>query len=189
MEIWKDIKGYPNYQISNFGRIKSLNYNKTGKEKILKSSKDSWGYLKVNLHKEGKQKTNRIHRLVASTFIPNPNNLSYINHINENKTDNRVENLEWCTAKYNANYGTAQIKRIEKKKIRIFQFTKDGEFVRKWDSATQVQKELGFNQSSITKCCKGKCKSAYGYKWGYADDYEKIPFRIFDLEIYRKKVS
>ena len=163
-EIWKDIEGYEGlYQISNLGRVKSLGNNKTRKEKILKSSKNTNGYLLVNLHKEGKQKHYYIHRLVVIAFIPNPDNLSQVNHINEDKTDNRVENLEWCDSKYNLNYGT----RTEKTQKPILQFNLDGKFIKKWDSAIQVERELGFNQGNIGKCCKGKIKSAYGFKWRY----------------------
>ena len=165
MEIWKDIKDYEGlYQVSNLGRVKSLKY---GKEKILKSCKLNNGYLIVNLHKEGKQKHYYIHRLVATAFIPNPDNLSQVNHINEDKTDNRVENLEWCDNKYNINYGTRNERIGKTNSIPILQFDLDGEFVKKWDSIMQVERELGFDNSGICMCCKGKRKSAYGYKWRY----------------------
>ena len=106
-EIWKDIPGYEGlYQVSNTGKVKSLNYMKTRKEKILKPRKEGKGYLKITLSKEGEKKDFKIHRLVASVFIPNPNNLPQINHIDECKTNNNVENLEWCDNRYNSNYGT-----------------------------------------------------------------------------------
>ena len=181
-EIWKPIEGYPDYEVSSMGRVKSLKY---GKEKILKNCKDGKGYLYVNLCKEGKPKNYFIHRLVAQAFLPNPNNLPQVNHRNENKTDNRVENLEYCDSKYNINFGT----RTEKTQKPILQFTKNGDFIKKWNSATQIQRELGFNNSHISNCCKGKRKTCGGFIWGYADDYERIPFKVFDLEIYRKKVS
>lgn len=194
MEEWKDIEGYPNYMVSNLGRVKSLERNivrgRGGlykiEEKILKSVKNTWGYLFVNLYNEGKIKKYLIHRIVAQAFLPNHDNLQQINHRNEDKTDNRVENLEWCDSKYNINYGTHNKKMAKSKSIPILQFTKEMELVRKWESAMDVERELGFNQSSICSCCKGKYKSAYGYKWGYEKDYERIPFNVFDLEIYRK---
>jgi len=167
MEIWKDIEGYPNYQVSNMGRVKSLNYLRTGKEKILKSCNNNKGYIYVNLYKEGKQKHYLIHRLVAQAFIPNPDNLPEVNHKNENPTDNRVENLEWCTSQYNNNFGTHNERMAKTLSIPILQFTKEGEFIKKWDGAIQVERELGFNQGSISKCLKGKYKSAYGFKWHY----------------------
>ena len=103
---WKDIPGYEGlYQVSNLGEIKSLNYRNTGKEKILKLIKDKKGYFHVNLYKNGKLKNLQVHRLVAMAFIPNHNNYNQVNHKDENTSNNAVENLEWCTAKYNSNYG------------------------------------------------------------------------------------
>ena len=106
MEHWKDIEGYEGlYQVSDLGRVKALNYNKTGMERVLSAGKDTGGYMYVILHKNGKGKMCSVHRLVAQAFIPNPNGLPEINHKDECKTNNIVSNLEWCTAKYNMNYG------------------------------------------------------------------------------------
>lgn len=166
-EIWKDIEGYENYQVSNMGRIKSLNYNHTGEEKILKSYKMK-GYLVICLFKHGKSKWSTVHRLVAQAFIDNPNNLSQINHKNEIKDDNRVENLEWCDRKYNINYGTCIQRRKEKQSKIVYQYTLKGKLVREWPSTMEVERELGYLQSNISKCCLGKYKTAYGYIWRYA---------------------
>ena len=101
-EIYKDIEGFEGlYQVSNLGRVKSLNYNHTGKEGVLTPALNSYGYCKVSLWKNGKMRVKSIHRLVADAFIDNPNNLPCVNHINGVKTDNSVENLEWCTYKEN----------------------------------------------------------------------------------------
>lgn len=109
-EVWKDIKGYEDlYQVSNLGNVKSLNYNNTGKSKLLKLCFDKYGYLQVGLCKNKKHKIYRVHRLVAITFIPNPMNYPVVNHIDEIKENNNVENLEWCTVKYNNAYGSHQI--------------------------------------------------------------------------------
>ena len=109
-EIWKDIKGYEGlYQISNYGEVKSLEKKagfSTRKEKILKQHLDKDGYVKVYLCKNNKVKFLSVHRLIAEAFIPNPNNFPQINHKDENKQNNKIENLEWCTCKYNINYGT-----------------------------------------------------------------------------------
>lgn len=167
MEIWTDIEGYLNYQVSNMGRVKSLGDDKNRKEKILKGGITKKGYLQVVLCKDGKTKKYYIHRLVAQAFIPNPNNLPQVNHRNEDKTDNRVDNLEWCDGKYNNNYGT-KIERQKKKLFKsILQFTLDGEFIKKWDSTAQVEKELGIKNNNICNCLKGRNKTAGGYIWHY----------------------
>ena len=206
-EIWKNIKGYPNYQVSNMGRVKRLStgyYRRT--EKILKPQLQNNGYLHIKLSQKDKTKCILVHRLVAQVFIPNPNNLPQVNHINEDKTDNRVENLEWCTQKYNINYGNGISKRVKtnkengtykkigeyNSKIRsksILQFSKDNSFIRKWDCIMDVQRELGYDNKQICSCLKNRQKTAKGFKWVYADDYERIPFKVFKLELYRKKTA
>lgn len=106
IEIWKDITGYEGlYQVSNLGRVKSTQYFHGTNERILKPISTHNGYFRVHLRKDGKLKTFKIHRLVAEAFIPNPDNLPQINHKDEDKTNNRVDNLEWCSARYNCNYG------------------------------------------------------------------------------------
>ena len=108
MEIWKDIEGYEGlYQVSNYGNVRSLNYAKAGKVKELKQG--NWrGYKNVDLWKNGKGKSFKVHRLVAQAFIENPNEYLCVNHKDENKQNNHVSNLEWCTHKYNSNYGTGR---------------------------------------------------------------------------------
>lgn len=189
MEIWKDIEGYPNYQVSNMGRVKSFNYKQTGKEKIMKGSKNNSGYPQVSLCKEGKTKTYLIHRLVASAFLDNPNNLPEVNHIDEDKSNNRVDNLEYCNRKYNCNYGTHIEKMIKSKSIPILQFSKTGEFIKRWNNAKEVERNLEICSSDIYKCCKGKKKTCGGYVWGYEKDYQRISFNVFALEIYEKRVA
>ena len=164
-EIWKNIEGYEGlYQVSNLGRVKSLRF---GKERILKPGNNVQGYLHVILLKNGERKWCSIHRLVAQTFIPNPDNLSDINHKDEVKTNNSVQNLEWCSAKYNCNFGTRNQRISEKTSKPVLQFTKDGELIREWKSATDVQRNLGYDNSHISKCCNEKRKSANGFIWKY----------------------
>ena len=159
-EQWLDIIGYEGYQVSNLGRVKSLGNYKTRKEKILKQCIDKDGYLQVQLCKNGKIKTFKVHRLVAQAFIPNPDNLPQVNHKDENKENNIVSNLEWCTQQYNSEYSFAK---------PILQIDKDtNEIIREWASARQVERELGIDDSSIIKCCKGKLKTARGSKWRYS---------------------
>lgn len=185
MEIWKDIEGFEGkYQISSMGRVKSLWF---GKEKILKNIKSDRGYIVVSLYKEGKQKIYYIHRLVAQTFLNNPNNYPIINHKDENKSNNRVENLEWCTSQYNNIYGTRIERAIKSKSIPIIQFTKEGKFIRKWDSVIEASKELGFYHSSIIECCKGRRKSAGGYRWKYY--YKGIWLKKHVPLVKQKKVA
>ena len=183
MEEWKIIEDYPDYMISNMGRVKSLNYNRTGKEKILKPSKNN-GYYYLNLCKNGKPQKYKVHQLVGKYFIPNPDNKPFIDHINTDRTDNRVENLRWVTAKENCNnklsidnYKKRTSKLWERKdyviknkvshSIPILQFTKEGELVKKWLSAKSVEEEIGFYGSAIRECCKGNRKTAYGFIWRY----------------------
>ena len=111
-EEWRDIVSYENYQVSSLGRVKSLNYNHTKQEKILKQAKMKDGYLLVNLWKDGKSKTCTVHRLVAIAFIPNPNGYRCVNHKDENPSNNIVSNLEWCTHQYNNTYGTCIQRRV-----------------------------------------------------------------------------
>ena len=119
MEEWRDIKGYEGkYMVSNLGRVKSLNYKRTGKEKIMKGVDDGRGYLILSLYREGKGKTCKIHKLVAQAFLENPMGYNEVNHKNEDKADNRVENLEWCSRLYNINYGTRNKRSAEKLKGR-----------------------------------------------------------------------
>ena len=164
-EVWKDVVGYEGlYQVSNLGRVKSLKY---GKERILKSANIGRGYLKVNLWRNREQKQYLVHRLVGQSFIPNPNNLPEINHRDEDKTNNKVVNLEWCSSKYNANFGTRNQRQAEKCSKTVFQYTKTGEFVKKWKSTHDVERNLGYDQGHISACCLGKYKSAYGFIWKY----------------------
>ena len=174
-EEWKPVKGYEGkYMVSNMGRVKSLNYKRTGKEEILKASDNSYGYLYVNLCKDGKGKWYRINRLVAQAFLENPQNLPEVNHKNEDKTDNRVENLEWCSRSYNLNYGTrnkkAGKKIAEKNSKPIFSVDKESGLIMWWQSAHEAERCTGINNSNIIQCCKGKLKSAGGHIWFYADD-------------------
>lgn len=166
-EIWKDIRDYEGiYEISNFGRVKR-------EKKILKSSKNSMGYYLVSLSKNGKSKTYSIHRLVAETFIPNPSNFSCVNHKDENKENNKLDNLEWCTYQYNTTYRNAIKKRLKtfeknsKLSIPIIQYDKEENLIKEWKSIRCVEKKLKIDSGSITKVCKGKRLSAGGYVWKY----------------------
>lgn len=165
-EIWKEIKGYPNYMVSNMGQVKSLNYNHTGREKIMKPSVNKSGYLLICLSKNSYIKNYYLHRLVAEAFIPNPNNLPQVNHKNEIKDDNKVENLEWCDQKYNNNYNGRQ-KRIaaKRKKITLQINPNTNEIIKEFPSTIEVKRQLGLTH--ISDCCKGKRKTCGGFKWEF----------------------
>lgn len=161
MEEWKDIKGYEGkYQISNLGRVKSLNYNNTKESKLLHQSLIN-NYYSVYLWKRGKGKQYRIHRLVAIHFIDNPDNLPEVNHIDENKLNNRVDNLEWCNRKYNCNYGNRN-----KKLSRPIQCIETGII---YPSILQTGKQTEINNYHIGDVARGKRHTAGGYHWRYVD--------------------
>ena len=163
IEEFRDIPGYEGlYEVSNLGRVRSLET-----ERILKPSKNTWGYLFVSLYKNGIKKAVRIHRLVALAFIPNPDNLPCINHKDEDKTNNTVDNLEWCDDKYNANYGTRNERIAEKTRKPVLQYDLLGNFIREWPSITKVEEETGIWQTHISKCCLGLRHTAGGYLWKY----------------------
>lgn len=177
-EIWKDIPNYEDYQASNLGNIKSKrklvkrknerNYIK--EEKIL-SKETVKGYYRVGLFIDNKTIHKFIHKLVAETFIPNLNNYKYINHKNEIKTDNRVDNLEWCTAKYNCNYGTRNRKICDKKSFKIKQLDLDNNLIKIWNSGNEIARHFKVSSGShIVDCCRGKYKTMYGYKWRFLDE-------------------
>ena len=171
-EIFKDVKGYEGlYQVSNFGRLMNLNFRGTGKNKFMKPSKNSKGYFQVHLSKNGKRKMFQVHRLVAEAFIPNPENLPQVNHKDEDKTNNSVENLEYCTNKYNINYGTRTLRANKtltngKCSKRVLQFTLSGEFIREWSSTKECGRN-GFNQGNVAACCRGERNFHKGYIWKY----------------------
>ena len=166
-EIWCPIKGYESmYEVSDQGRVKSIGY---GKERILKPRRDGGGYLFVTLYKNREHKMCKVHRLVAKTFIPNPDNLPEVNHKDEDKTNNKVSNLEFCDRKYNVNYGTGIQRMADKKSKPVLQFTKDGEFVKEWKSTHDVERNLNYSQGNISQCCNGIRNSSNGFIWKFKD--------------------
>lgn len=180
-EIWKPVVGYEGlYEVSNWGRIKSLPRNGTVKyARILKPYTTKYGYLRVVLHKNNKQKKFFVHRLVAEAFIEIPEELKHlkgtrylqVNHKDENKQNNNVENLEFCDCKYNINFGTRTERVVEKntngkRSKKVYQYTLDGEFVREWVSTKECGRN-GFNQGNVAACCRGQLKHHKGYIWRY----------------------
>ena len=181
-EIYKDIKDLEGkYQVSNFGNVLSLNYRNTGRAELLEPSYNGYGYFIVNLCKNGETKQCLVHRLVAETFIPNPDNKPCINHKIEGdkgKTINMVffnedgsideekTTIEWVTYKENNNYGTRNKRMAKTKSKKVLQFTLDGVFVREWESTRECGRN-GFDNSSVCQCCNGKKPHYKGFKWCY----------------------
>lgn len=161
--IWCPIKGYENlYEISNTGQVRSL-CGRYGKLNILKQCVGSRGYLLVTLCNHGKQKTVNVHRLVADAFIPNPNNLPCVNHKDENKTNNNVSNLEWCSFFYNNTYGNRLTKSALKRGIPVCCI----ETGKIYSSAYAAQRATNVRQSGICNCCHGKRNTAGGFHWEF----------------------
>lgn len=187
MEIWKDIKGYEGiYQISNLGNVRSLDYRilntngvgyRTIKGRVMKPRENNKGYLIIGFS-HGKRKTCTVHRLVAQAFIPNPNNYSDVNHIDENKHNNNVENLEWISHKDNMNYGNRSIK-ASLKLSSTRQLAENGratkiinlDTMEVFDTIKEAAIKYSVDYNAISRCCRGKVKTSCGYRWKYYDDY------------------
>lgn len=181
MEIWKDVVGFEtNYEVSNMGRVRSKTrtimrsngypLNLCGKilpqyPKYGNSDVPRWF---VNLSQDGKPYTKTVHRLVATAFIPNPNNLPQINHKGEDPSNNRVENLEWCDCDYNHNYGTRNSRHAEKLKKPVDVYDLDGNFLSHHNSVKSAAEEYNCDESSITKVCKGKIKFHHNLLFKYS---------------------
>ena len=149
----KDIKNYEGlYAVTSCGKVWSYKY-----KKFLTPSANSKGYLRVRLFKDGKGKNYRIHRLVAEAYIPNPDNLPDVDHIDNDKTHNYLNNLQWITHKDNVRKGRNK---------PVLQYDLDGNFIREWECAYDVGKEVS---KVINNCLKGRTKSAYGYIWKYKE--------------------
>lgn len=180
-EIWKDIKNYEGfYQVSNLGRVRVLdrivnsaiknNPKVKRKGKILKPALKR-EYYQVMLMLNGQRKYVSVHRLVAQAFIPNPNNLPQVNHKDENKLNNCADNLEWCSSKYNCNYGTRNSKIYNStsfKKVKINAFDLNNNLVQTFSSLTEASRYCGCDVSKMCKCCKSE-KEYKNYIWRYAE--------------------
>lgn len=179
IEIWKDIKGYEGlYQVSNFGRVKSLertvnNYPRGTRrlpEKIrLGVVNKSLGYRMLALAKDGKPKSFFVHRLVADAFLENPDSLPMVNHKDEDKTNNNVNNLEWCTAKYNMSYSNVFGSAKNKNSKPVCQYDYDGNLIKEYASSHDAAEAMGVESYCISYCCQGKIGSVKGFLWKYAD--------------------
>ena len=164
IEKWRSVIGFEDYyDISNIGRVYSIRSNM-----ILKQRLDQKGYPRVMLSVKGNRKNAKIHRLVAEAFIQKPENLNQVNHINEIKTDNRVDNLEWCDIAYNNSHGTAHKCRGEKIRKKVAQCDLNGNIIKIWNSITELN-ENGFNKGCVSACCNNKphYNTHKGYTWKF----------------------
>lgn len=168
-EIFREIDGFHDYEISNLGRVCSF---KGKYPRILKPKKNRYGYLYVILYTDGNKVTKSIHRLVAEAFVPNPENKPEVNHIDEDKENNVAENLEWVTHRENINHGTGIRRMAETKGKVVVQYTIDGVFIAEYNSLAEVERVTGIDHSSISKVCQGKLKTAGGYIWLYEEGGE-----------------
>ena len=186
-EIWKDIPGYEKYYMaSTLGRIKSkdrviktvlkgkeIKYIKRGR--IMTPCLNSGKYLGLPINTDKLKKNENVHRLIAITFLPNPNNLPCVNHKDENKLNNCIDNLEWCTVNYNVNYGyrnhnvSKSLKNNPKISKIVLQFDTKGNLIKEWSSLNQIKRELNLNISRISLKCRGKVKQFGNYIWKYKE--------------------
>ena len=170
LEEWKAIKNYEDYLISNLGNVYSVKRN------CYLKLEDAHGYNRVTLCKNGKHKKYFVHRLVAEAFIKNKENLPYINHKDENKKNNCVDNLEWCTHLYNIHYGTAIKRRIQSQlnqpstAKKVYQFTKEGKYINEYLSIAEAARVNNLYKTNISSCCYKKygCKTSGGYIWSFS---------------------
>ena len=177
MEKWKVIELYPKYEVSSFGRIRNV---KT--KYVLKFYKNN-GYLVVNLMKDKKARRKLVHRLVAIEFIENKANKNTVNHIDGNKENNHIENLEWLTQKENIQH--AYKNNLSKVRVcPITQYNLEKEILRHFNSIKEVETEFGYDRSAIIRVCKGRSKTAYGYIWKYTNDPSPKIITKFDGRVY-----
>ena len=172
-ERWKPIKDYEGfYAVSDWGRVKSLNYNHTKSEVIMSPWVSSKGYEYVHLCKNRTIRSHRVSRLVAQAFIPNPENKPFVDHIDTDRQNNRVENLRWCTQSENQRNEVSRKRYGNSKSRSVAQLSLSGDIIEVWASASEAERH-GFNRNLIRAVITGKINSHFGYKWKYYEQEKK----------------
>lgn len=174
-EVWKDVCGYEGlYQVSNMGFVKHLatrcgkgTGNYARKEHLVRQHKNNKGYYVVDLYRKNERKTMLVHRLVALAFVPNPMLMSVVNHKDETTDNNNADNLEWCSQKYNMNYGTIRQRIAKGNGKPVVQFDKERKIIRRYKSIMDAQRQTGIPNGSIGDCLHHRSKTAGGYLWDY----------------------
>lgn len=171
-EIWKPIAGYEGlYEVSNLGRVRSLNYNHTKTAEVMTPWVSAKDYDYVHLCKGTAIQSCRVARLVAMAFIPNPDNKPFVDHIDTNRRNNHADNLRWCDQSENQKNPISRKRYGDAKSFRVVQLTKENIVMRIWPSLTEAERSGGFNRNQISKVCNGRLKTHHGYKWQYLSDY------------------
>lgn len=206
-EIWKQTR-FVNYVVSNYGRVKRLAHvsipesndphahHRTYCEKMIKLATNRCGYLFHRFSINGHLVHGYVHQLVAEAFIPNPQNLPFINHKNENKSDNRVYNLEWCTAKFNSNYGTCQQRRAvsimkmrRERVVDVDQYDKNGNYITSFHTKGELD-DAGFVVKTVLRCCSKEQETSHGFVWRFkGEPFTKPNFIDSKGGTLRKKID
>ena len=198
--IWKPIEGYENYEVSNTGLVRSLRVNKSGEvvSRILRLHDNGHGYLAAPLIVNKRQRMMYVHRLVAMAFIPNVDNLPQVNHKDENKSNNNVDNLEWCTARYNINYGNlrerVRASLLKSVGVPVNQYDLEGNLVRRYECSKEVEK-YGFKRRAVIDVCnhrkghKISSKTYKGFVWRYDGDAFTLTVNERSYKIMQSRID
>ena len=171
---WREVKEYTNYEVNQFGEIRHKK-----RKKILKPRSNNGGYQYVNFKINGKNTNFAVHRIVANAFIPNPNGYTEVNHKDYNKKNNCVDNLEWVSSSQNKQHSYLKQENKKSRGKAVNQYTKEGIFLKTFDSVSDAAKELGCCVAAISNCCLGRTKTSQGFRWSFVESsttkYERKP--------------
>lgn len=171
---WREVKEYINYEVNQFGEIRHKK-----RKKILKPRSNNGGYQYVNFKINGKNTNFAVHRIVANAFIPNPNGYTEVNHKDYDKTNNYVNNLEWVSSSQNKQHSYLKKENKKSRGKAVNQYTKDGVFIKTFETITDAAEELGCCVAAISNCCLGRAKTSQGFRWSFVESsttkYERKP--------------